>query len=325
MQVAICNRYGLDHDLQILEKEKPVPQKNEVLVRVVASTVTTGDWRIRTLNMPRGFSLMARLIFGFSKPRLAILGTEVSGVVETVGVSVTRFKPGDAVIAVSGAKFGCHVEYRCFPEEGMIVLKPDFLSFEQAACLSFGGLTALGYLKEKAKLQAGEKVLVYGASGSVGLAAVQVAKQLGAQVTGVCSLGNHELVKAHGASHVIDYTREDFMKKEEKYDVIIDTVGTLGFSKCKSNLNPRGRLLLVSSGLDELLKMSWINLTSSKKLFAGPILDSCDRLQDLVAMVKPESCLPVIDRVYSFAQINDAYRYVAERHKKGNVVIKMVD
>lgn len=251
------------------------------------------------------------------------MGTELAGIIEAVGADVTRFKPEDEVIAVSGMGFGCHTEYKCLPETGIVAHKPAALSFQEAAALPFGGLTALDYLRNKSKVQPGEKVLIYGASGSVGLAAVQIAKHLGATVTGVCSTANLGLVRDMGAAHVIDYTKEDFMGRSEAYDVILDTVGTLSFAKCQRLLTPNGRLLLVSAGLPELLQAPILNARHSQKVFAGPAGESPVLLEDLLKMVTTGQFKVVIDRTYPFAQIGAAYIYVARRHKKGNVVIEL--
>lgn len=228
MKAIVYERYGPPEVLQLKEVEKPAPKNNEVIINTHAATVTSGDWRVRSLNVPFGFGLIMRLVFGISRPKQPILGSELAGVVETVGKDVSKFKVGDPVFAFSDAAMGCHAEYKCMAEDGAVVPKPSSLTFEEAAALSFGGTTALDFLR-RAKLQSGERVLVNGASGAVGTAAVQLAKYFGAIVTGVCSTANVELVRSLGATHVIDYTQQDFTRNGETYDVIVDTVGTAPF------------------------------------------------------------------------------------------------
>ena len=269
MKAIVYERYGPPEILQLKEVEKPTPKDNEILIKTHATTVTSGDWRVRSLNVPVGFGLIMRLVFGISKPKQPILGSELAGVVESVGKDVTKFKVGDPVFAFSDAAMGCHAEYKCMPQDGAVVVKPPSLSYDEAAALSFGGTTALDFLR-RGKLQSGEKVLINGASGGVGTAAVQLAKHFGAIVTGVCSTANMELVRSLGASHVIDYTKEDFTQNGETYDVIVDTVGTAPFSRSKASLKEGGRLLMVLGGLPDMLQIPWVSMTSSKKVIAGP-------------------------------------------------------
>lgn len=269
MKVVVYERYGPPEVLQLKEVEKPAPKNNEILIKTHATTVTSGDWRVRSLNVPVGFRLIMRLVFGVSKPKQPILGTELAGVIESVGEGVRKFKAGDAVFAFSDAAMGCHAEYKCMPWDGAVALKPVNLTYDEAAALSFGGTTALDFLR-RGKLQSGERVLINGASGGVGTAAVQLAKHFGADVTGVCSTANMELVRSLGASHVIDYTREDFTQNGEAYDVIVDTAGTAPFSRSKASLKEGGRLLMVLAGLPDMLRIPWVSMTSSKKVIAGP-------------------------------------------------------
>lgn len=222
MKAIVYETYGPPEVLGLKELPKPIPKDKEVLIRIHATTVTSGDWRARSLNMPAGFGLLGRLFFGLSKPRQPILGTELAGEIESVGKEVKKFKAGDQVFAFSGAGMGCYAEYKCMPEDGEVARKPANLTYEEAAAISFGGTTALSFFR-RANLQRGEKVLINGPSGGVGTAAVQLARHFGAEVTGVCSAGNMELVKSLGASHVIDYAREDFTANGETYDVIVDT------------------------------------------------------------------------------------------------------
>ncbi|HCA80523.1 MAG TPA: NAD(P)-dependent alcohol dehydrogenase [Bacteroidetes bacterium] len=320
MRASIYERYGAPDVLQLKDVAKPAPKDNEVLIKICATTVTSGDWRARSLNVPAGFGLMSRLFFGVSRPRQPILGTELSGVVESVGKSASKFKVGDKVFAFSGAGMGCYAEYKCMPEDGAVALKPANLTFDEAAAMSFGGTTALNFFK-RGKLQSGEKVLVNGASGGVGTAAVQLARHFGADVTGVCSAANVELVKSLGAAHVIDYTKEDFTQNGETYDVIIDTVGTAPFSRIKSSLKERGRLLLVLGTLPDLLQIPWVSMTSSKRVIGGPATERAEDLRFLAKLAEAGEFRPVIDRRYPLEQIAEAHRYVDTGRKKGNVVI----
>ena len=322
MKAMVYESYGPPEVLQLKEIEKPTPKDNEVLIKTHATTVTSGDWRVRSLNVPTGFGLIMRLVFGVSRPRQPILGTELAGIVESVGKDVKKFKVGDAVFAFSDAAMGCYVEYKCMSQDGAMALKPANLTFDEAAALSFGGTTALDFLR-RGKLQRGEKVLINGASGGVGTAAVQLARHFGADVTGVCSTANVELVRSLGASHVIDYTKEDFTQNGETYDVIVDTAGTAPFSRSKASLKEEGRLLMVLSGLPEMLQIPWVLMTSRKKIIAGPAAGRAVDLRFLAGLAEAGEFKPVIDRRYPFEQIAEAHRYVDTGRKRGNVVITM--
>jgi NADPH:quinone reductase-like Zn-dependent oxidoreductase len=322
MRAIVYERYGAPEVLQLKEVEKPTPKDNEVLIKVHATTVTSGDWRVRSLIVPTGFGLIIRLVFGVFKPKQPILGSELAGVVEAIGQNVKKFQVGDQVFAFSDAAMGCYVEYKCMPEDGAIALKPANLSYEEAAALSFGGTTALDFLR-RGKLQSGEKVLVNGASGGVGTAAVQLAKHFGAEVTGVCSATNIELVRSLGASHVIDYTQEDFTQNGETYDVIIDTTGTAPFSRSQVSLKRKGRLLMVLAGLPDMLQMLWVSMTNSKKVIAGPVASGAADLRFLAELAAAGEFKPVIDRRYPFEQMVEAHRYVDTGRKRGNVVVTL--
>lgn len=322
MKAIVYERYGSPDVLQLKEVEKPTPKDNEVLIKIHATTVTSGDWRVRSLNMPFGFGFIAPLVFGISKPRQPILGTELAGEIESVGKHVSKFKVGDPVFAFSDFSIGCHAEYKCMPGDGAVALKPPNLTYDEAAALSFGGTTALGFFK-RAKLQCGESVLVNGASGAVGTAAVQLAKHFGAEVTGVCSTANLDLVKSLGAMHVIDYTKEDFTRYGETYDVIVDTAGTAPFSRSRGSLKEGGRLLLVLAGLPAMLQVPWVSMTSSRKIIAGPATGRAEDLRFLAKLAEAGEFKPVIDRRYPFEQIAEAHRYVDSGRKKGNVVITL--
>ena len=304
MKAAIYTKYGSPDVLQLKEVEKPAPKDNEVLVKVHATTVTIGDTIMRGLNMPiPGWQrLLARLYLGIRRPKRPILGMELAGEVESVGRKVTRFKPGDPVFASTFAvNFGGYAEYKCLPENGVLALKPANLSYTEAAAVPGAGQTAWQCLK-KGKLQPGQKILVYGASGAVGTYAVQLAsRHFGAEVTGVCSGTNLELVKSLGASQVIDYTREDFTQSGERYDVIFDAVGKLSPAQGKKALKPSG---------------IYINVHTDS--------DGSDKLENLLVLkelVEAGKAKPAIDRVYPLEQIVEAHRYVEQGHKKGNVVI----
>ena len=322
MKAFVYTKYGPPDVLHLKEVDKPTPKDNEVLIKTHATTVTSGDWRVRSLSLPVGFGLLGRLVFGVSRPRQPILGTELAGKIESVGKGVSKFKVDDQVFVFSDAGMGCYAEYKCMPEDGAMALKPANLTYEEAAALSFGGTTALDFFR-RGKLQSGERVLVNGASGGVGTAAVQLAKHFGADVTGVCSAANVELVRSLGASHVIDYTKEDFTQNGEAYDIIVDTVGTAPFSRSKGSIKEGGRLLMVLGGLPDMLQIPWVSMTSSKKIIAGPAVGRADDLRFLAKLAEAGEFKTVIDRRYPFEQIAEAHRYVDTGRKKGNVVITL--
>lgn len=322
MKAVVYRQYGGPEVLRFTEVATPVPKDDEVLIKIHATTVTAGDWRVRSLNVPRGFGLLSRLALGVTGPRQPILGTELSGVITGIGKAVTKFEQGDAVFAFPGTRMGCHAEYRCMSQEGAVALKPANLGHDQAAALSFGGTTALHFLRE-AKLSAGEKVLINGASGAVGTAAVQLARHFGAEVTAVCSAGNAGMVRSLGADHVIDYTTEDFTRNGRVYDVIMDTAGTAPFARSRASLRDGGRLLLVLGGLRDLLSIPWIALTNSRKVIGGTAKEKSSDLCLLADLAERGELTPVIDRRYRFDEIVEAHRYVDTGRKKGNVVITL--
>jgi NADPH:quinone reductase-like Zn-dependent oxidoreductase len=322
MKAAVYEKYGPPDVVELREVEKPTPKDNEVLIRIHATTVTSGDWRVRSLNLPFGFGLMGRLVFGITRPRQPILGSELAGKIEALGKTVSKFTIGDEVFAFDGARMGGHAEYKCMSEDGTLARKPPNLTYEEAAALSFGGTTALDFFK-RAKLKREDKVLVNGASGAVGTAAVQLAKHFGANVTGVCSTANLELVRSLGATHVTDYTQEDFTQNGETYDIIVDTVGTASFSRSKNSLKDGGRLLLLVAGLPEMFLIPWVSMTSSKKIIAGPAAERVEDLRFLAKLAEAGEFKPVIDRRFPFEQIVAAHRHVDTGRKKGNVAITL--
>ena len=321
MKAATYHRYGPPSVVTVAQVRKPVPKQNEVLIRIRATTVTTGDWRARSLQLPPGFGFMGRLVFGISGPRQPILGTELAGVIEAIGQAVTQFKVGDEVFAFPGAKYGSHAEYRTMPEDGLIALKPTNLSFDEAAALSFGGTTVLRPLRDRIGIKAGDKVLVVGASGGVGTAAVQIAKHLGAEVTGVCSTANVDLVQSIGAARVIDYTIEDFAHLGESWDVIVDTTGSAPFSRCEPVLRPGGRLLIILGSFADVTGLKRPSKASNKTVIAGVARIDAQDLRDLANLARIGAYRPVIDRSYPLELAAEAHAYVDTGRKRGNVVL----
>ena len=322
MKAAIYERYGHPEVVEIREVPTPAPAAGEVLIRVRASTVSSGDWRARSLEMPPGFGPFGRLVFGISRPRQPILGTELAGTVEAIGDNVTSFNVGDEVFAFADAKMGSHAEFRSMADDGLVAPKPKNLSFEQAAALSFGGMTMLKFFR-RAALARGQKVLVNGASGSVGSAAVQLARYFGAEVTGVCSTANVELVRGIGAHHVIDYTTTDFAANGKTYDVIVDTVGNAGYSRVKQSLAQGGRLLAVLSGFADLLLAPIAGKSRGHRVIAGPSTSRATDLRQLAAIAEEGAFKPVIDQTYPFERIVEAHRRVETGRKRGSVVVTM--
>jgi len=318
MKAAVYHRYGPPDVVQIADLPKPVLQAREVLVRVRATTVTAGDARLRSAKVPRGFGLLLRLGFGISGPRSPILGMELSGEVAGVGASVTRFKSGDKVFA---ARIGCHAEYVAVRENAVAPM-PANMTFAQAAPLTFGGLTALFFLRDKARVQPRERVLINGASGAVGTAAVQLARHFGAVVTGVCSAANGDLVRSLGADRVIDYQREDFTQASEAYDVIFDAVGNCRFERCQRALAPGGRLLLVVATLGQMVG-AMLPSRGGRKVLMGVATAPTEDLLLLRDLAESGAFKPVIDRTYPFERIAEAHAYVDTGRKKGNVVITL--
>lgn len=320
MKAIVYSKYGPPDVLQLKEVEKPVPKENEILVKVKATTVTVADIRSRSFTVPPAFWLPARITLGFSQPKKEILGMELAGEVESVGKKVKRFKEGDRVFAASLVGFGAYAEYKCLPEDGPVTLKPANLTYEEAAAIPIGARTALYFLR-KANIQSGQEVLIYGASGSVGSYAVQLAKYFGANVTGVCSTTNVDLVKSLGADKVIDYTAEDFSSQGERYDVIFEAVDKSSYSACMKSLKKDGTYINVTVPLPDV-RMLWTKLTSSRKLILSRNSpENSEALDFLKERIEEGKLKVVIDRVYAFEEIVDAHRYVEQGHKKGNVII----
>ena len=321
MRAAVHTKYGSPEVLQIKEVEKPVPKDNEVLIKIHATTVTSGDSRMR-----RADPFAVRFFNGLTGPKkVTILGNELAGVIEAVGKDVKLFKKGDQVFGQAGVTLGTNAEYICLPENGAIAIKPVNLTFEEAATIPFGGSTALHFLR-KGNIRSGIKVLIYGASGSLGTAAVQLAKYFGAEVTGVCSTANAELVKSLGADKVVDYTKEDFTKNAQTYDIIFDTIGKSSFSGSLNSLKQNGIYLrAVNISLSPIIRGIWTSKTSNRKVIGGIATELKDNIEFLRKLIEAGKFKPVIDRRYPFEQIADAHRYVDQGHKKGNVVITLLD
>lgn len=325
MKAVYCTAYGSIEHLKIVDIEKPICGENEILVQVAASTVQTGDWRIRTLTMPAGMGFFAKLIFGFRRPKQPILGTELSGKIVTVGSKVSGFTVNDDVIAATGAKFGAHAEFVKISDTGVIVKKPAKLSFQQAATLPFGGVTALDFLKYRAKIKSGERVLINGASGAVGIAAVQIAKMLGAHVTAVCSESNGDFVQQLGADLVVDYAKENFWQQSDTYNVIFDVTDNVGTAQLLNVLKKDGRLILISAGMGQMLGSVFRNLFSSQKILCGVANETTAMLQELVQLAEEGAFKPIIDKEFPLKDIGQAHAHVEKRHKRGNVVINFID
>ena len=315
MKAITYSKYGPPSVLQLSTVNKPIPKDGEILIRIFATAVNSGDWRLRKAD-----PWAVRLFFGLTKPKINILGSVLSGLIEATGNNVTRFKKGDEVFGATGMSFGAYAEYKCLPQEGILAIKPAGIGHEEAATIPFGATTALYFLK-KAAIKSGQKVLIYGASGAVGSAAVQLAKSFGAEVTAVAGTSNIELVRSLGADKVIDYKKEDFTTNAETYDVIYETVNKLPFSSSIKCLKKDGTLILGASGLSQQLHGILTSITSSKKVISGLISQKAEDMIFLKELVERGVYMPVVDKTYTLEQMAEAHTYVEQGHKRGNVAI----
>jgi NADPH:quinone reductase-like Zn-dependent oxidoreductase len=307
MKAVICTKYGEPDVLKIKEVAKPTPKENEVCIKIHATAVTASDIFIRSSNLPIRYKIPMRLMLGISKPRKSIIGLVFAGEIESIGKSIERFKTGDKVYGLTGFGLGAYAEYKCMKEtdskHGCIALKPDNISYEEATVAAYGGLLAFQYI-EKGNIQKGQKVLIYGASGTSGTLAIQIAKHFGADVTGVCSTSNLEMVKTLGADNVIDYTKQDYIPQGKQYDFILDSAGRIKTSKlkkaCKKALSPNGKYVSIDNGDLKL---------------------SSQRLNKIKEFVESGHIKPIPDKCYQLEEIVEAHRYVEKGHKKGGVAI----
>ncbi|OXS58068.1 NAD(P)-dependent alcohol dehydrogenase [Cohnella sp. CIP 111063] len=318
MKAIVCTKYGTPEVLRLQEVEKPVPKSNEVRIKVRAGTVGPSDCAFRKSD-----PLLIRFIYGFRKPKYSILGAELAGEVESVGAGVASFKAGDQVFGLSAKTFGVYAEYMCLPEAAPLIVKPAGLTYEEAVAVCDGALTALTFLRDKAKVRSGQRVLINGASGAVGIYAVQLAKHYGAEVTGVCSAANAELVKTMGADRVIDYGKEDFTASGQTYDVIFDAVGKRTYGQCKRALTPKGIYLSTVPSASILFNMLRTAASGGRKaIFAtAGLMQNKENLAFISELCDTGALRPVIDRRYPLEQTAEAHRYVDTGRKKGNVVI----
>jgi NADPH:quinone reductase-like Zn-dependent oxidoreductase len=320
MKAIIYERYGPPEVLRLAEVARPIPRDDEVLIRIHATTVSVADFRCRSFTVPWSFWIPARLALGVFKPKRRILGGELAGVIEETGSAVKRFQRGDRVFAATVMKTGTYAEYACLSESGAIAKMPANATFQEAAAVPIGARAALHFLR-KGGVKPGQDVLIYGASGSVGTFAVQIAKSFGANVTGVCSGSNLELVRSLGADKVIDYTREDFAADGKTYDVVFVAVDKASFSDCDKVLKPGGVYLNVTTPV-RTLAMRWTAVTSDKRIVSGEHPgERADDLVFLASLIEKGALRSVIDRTYPLEQVPEAHRYVDQGHKRGNVVI----
>ncbi len=328
MKAVVYTEYGPPDVLQLKEMEKPAPRDNEILIRNHATTVNIGDIWARNFKeitpsrftMPLPLWLPSRIYFGFTKPRINILGSEFAGEVEAVGQDVKRFRKGDQVFGYRGQSMGANAEYLCVPEDGLVAIKPANMTYEEAATVPYGALTALSLLR-KVNIQRGQKVLINGASGGIGSAAVQFAKYFEAEVTGVCGTPRMEFVKVLGVDKVIDYTREDFTKNGETYDLIFDILGKSSFSSCQNSLKRNGIYLLASFKMKQLFQMLWTSIRSGKKVICALSSESSEDLVLIKRLVEEGKIKSLIDKRYPLEKIADAHRYVEKGYKTGSVTI----
>jgi NADPH:quinone reductase-like Zn-dependent oxidoreductase len=317
MKAAVYHRYGPPDVVRIDDVPTPIPKPDELLVRVRATTVSAGDARLRKASVPKGFGALLRLGFGITGPRKPILGWDFAGEVAAIGTSVSGFAPRDRVFGIG---MGSHAEFVAAPQRNVAHMPRGF-TFEDAVALVFGGMTAVVYVRDKGRIQPGDRVLINGASGAVGTSAVQMAKHLGAIVTAVCSAGNAELVRSLGATHVIDYTKEDFTRTGQTYDVILDAVGNCAFASCERALAPRGRLLLVVASLGGIFGAMLRPSRGGRRVITAVGSQRNEDLVFLGTLAESGALRPVIDRIYPLSRIVDAHAHVDTGHKRGSVVI----
>jgi NADPH:quinone reductase-like Zn-dependent oxidoreductase len=322
MKAIVWTKYGAPNVLQLRELEKPIPKDNEVLIRIHAATVTAGDCELRSFTFTMMFWLPLRLILGIIKPRKLILGQELAGEIEAVGNKVTKFNKGDYVYAATLMRFGAYAEYICLPETYPILHKPANLSFEEAATIPTGGINGLHLIK-KANILSGHKVLINGAGGSIGTYAIQIAKDIGAELTCVDSTEKLDMLRSIGADHVIDYTQQDFTKSGETYDVIIDVIGKSNYSECVRILKPGGRYVLGTFTFLGFIRGIWTSMTSGKKVTSEMAKYKADDFSLLNELIVAGKVKPIIDKRYPLEGIIEAHTYVEEGRKKGNVVISV--
>ena len=325
MKAIITTRFGGPEVLELQEVDKPVPKDNEILVRIYATTVGFGDLAARdftysNFHMPGLLYPPMKVVFGVRKPKKTILGAEFSGIVEDMGTEVTKFSKGDEVFGYVADKMGCYAEYRCVPEDISVVLKPDNLSHSEAAVIPYGGIIASN-LVSKMNIQPGQKLLIIGASGGIGSAAVQIAKSLGAEVTGICGTPRLEFVKNLGADKVIDYTQEDFTQNGETYDIIFDVINKSSFGRVKKSLKKNGRYFLSSFGMRQVLTMLRTKLIGSKKVICSMAIG--EDLNSVLPLVEEGKFKAIIDKSFPLEQAAEAHRYVEEGKKKGHIVITL--
>jgi NADPH:quinone reductase-like Zn-dependent oxidoreductase len=323
MTAAVVTRYGDPEVVVLRDVPRPKPGPHDLLIRVKATTVSSGDARVRGRRVPEGMELLMRLALGWNAPRSAVLGTECAGVVEAVGGAVTRFRPGDPVVAFPGASMGTHAAFVRIREDGAVAPKPDHLGWSEAAALLFGGTTAFHYLHRAARVKAGERVLVLGASGAVGTAAIQLARLAGAEVTAVCSGANETLALSLGANRVIDYQRQDFTRAGSSWEVVMDCVGATDYARCRPVLAPGGRLLRVVCGLAGQLGALFQGRRSGHRVIAGVTDERSEDVRHLLDLARRGALRPVIDAVLPFAQIAAAHARVDSGRKRGSIVLTL--
>jgi len=328
MKAIVYTEYGLPEVFQLKEVEKPAPKDKEILIRIYATSVNIGDiWARnfkeispRKFTMPLPLWLPSRMYFGFKKPRIHILGNEFAGEIEAIGKDVKRFRKGDQVFGYRGQSMGAYAEYLCMPEDGLVALKPVNMTYEEAAAVPYGALTALNLLR-KVTIQPGQRVLINGASGAIGSAAVQLARYFGAEVTGVCGSTRLEFVKSLGADKVIDYIREDFTQNSETYDLIFDILGKSSLSRCKRSLKQNGIYLLASFKMKQLFQMLSTSVTGGKRVICALSSESPEDLLFIKELVEAGKIKSIIDRCYPMEQIAEAHRYFEKGYKTGSVII----